>query len=802
MFTKTLFESDPLTVVHETPWRPLGKGAYHQTYLSQKKLLMGGYSGQWVLKSPFKTGSEYNEVDRALRKWKLLNPDYPVFKTHNGWLLPFLGRDHASDEQIAQLLLELYQRTGSIVADACGKANVLFYHNKVICIDMDLALRKNSIISEDFLKEVYPERHFKQYLVDYANSKPLSVSRTRTLLYLETALPLYEKRAAITPRVLSLIRLFRITNTPLTQALMDLLLSIADADPKHEIHDRWMTIDAIHALASIDKPTPLTKTFLLKWIDEQLRDPAHIRDLIQKGNLDDVRVSFKQSKSHLHDLDQNNLSLFDWAVACGHETIATYLLHEGVQVTPTKQGSFHAIHAVAEHGHLNLLKRLHTIDPSMIHVVDHYNQTTLLIAASQGHTSCVDFLSYLGVPVNEPTRLPPEHVDHDQHHLYTPLDWAIDGGHVQTVALLLKRGAVAYHTPTHIKKQSIHALCATGDLKKIKLLIERNPHVLNTKDNLGKTPLEQSVEGGFENVSLFLLNQGATIPQLIEGKTHIFHLAIQEDHILLVERLLKEEPKLIHLADKDYLSPIALAAYYNRSQMLRLLLSQGADINRPTQLPAHHKHYERFRHYLPLDYAIISPYSELVSLLLKAGAKTHTVHSKMNQKTINDLIREGNLTAIQSLIQINKSLLNTCDPEGYTPLEIAVKQGEEEIALYFIKERALMPEQGERKSRLIQLALVNELSGIIEFLNPTPAVLTRTLNKKRSQTLLFEKSHLKHPLEASQQQEMVEDGLSEDHIPDRRSMITLGERDSFFFRSSAIKKKCAFIGEIELKILS
>jgi ankyrin repeat protein len=328
------------SIFKSTQWTPIGEGNFNSACISEKELTINGYTGKWVFKQP-SCSSKYNNIDRAIRKWNLHNPDYSVFKFKDGWLVPYFGKTPASDEQIAQKLVEIYQNTGEIIVDACGKNNFLFFQNKVICIDMDLSLRRGSFASEDYFKDSIPYDVHRDYLAYFSSKhqKPKTVSVTQTLLYLEQQLPNYDKHQHITPRLIQWLHEFRLTEASLTQDILDTLLNVAQIDSAQEIKDVYFSVDFINTLHQLKQEHGITKKQLITLAHEQLWNPAWWASAPNKDDtLEAVTAAIQANASCINKKGPRGYTLLHLAAMYPHFNLVRYLMDQGADLnllTPT-----------------------------------------------------------------------------------------------------------------------------------------------------------------------------------------------------------------------------------------------------------------------------------------------------------------------------------------------------------------------------------------------------------------------------------------------------------------------------------
>lgn len=234
-YTVLITKQELISTFESTSWIPLkeGYGSYNTVFCSECELSIEGYTGFWVYKQPFAQSEQalaaMSTNTRAVKKCKLLNPGLPAYTFGSGWIMPYLGDTPASDQQIAEKLMDIYRRTQNIIVDACGKKNFLVHRGEVICVDMDQALRRGSFASDAFSKGgLLDDEQYNNYWNKYALQfgKPQTVAMIKTLLYLEHHLSAHEiRKEYITSGVLQKLNDLRIERYPeITPAIMDRLV--------------------------------------------------------------------------------------------------------------------------------------------------------------------------------------------------------------------------------------------------------------------------------------------------------------------------------------------------------------------------------------------------------------------------------------------------------------------------------------------------------------------------------------------------------------------------------------------------
>jgi hypothetical protein len=204
----------------------IGNGSYNKVFLTKFEITIDGFSARWIAKMPLSDeeharilqtnnssssssssslifeklnekidNQSVNSPERAERKWAMINQDIPVHVFWDeagdalGWMTPYLGCEIPNDDLINSAVIDIYQRTGNIIVDACITSNFIKYQGKAICIDMDLAIHRESLSSSTYFNSTIASSIFDNFFACsqvYGNFK--TQSTIKTLLYLEDKL--------------------------------------------------------------------------------------------------------------------------------------------------------------------------------------------------------------------------------------------------------------------------------------------------------------------------------------------------------------------------------------------------------------------------------------------------------------------------------------------------------------------------------------------------------------------------------------------------------------------------------------
>jgi ankyrin repeat protein len=158
-----------------------------------------------------------------------------------------------------------------------------------------------------------------------------------------------------------------------------------------------------------------------------------------------------------------------------------------------------------------------------------------------------------------------------------------------------------------VQAGEIHKAVTNGDLNKVVALLRDHPDLLESKDNLGRTPLFVAVAHNRLEIAELLLANGADV-NARDGDQHtplIQSLWVYRHDKMM--RLLLAKGAEVNLSDKWNMSALNYAAKQGQIEDVKILIANDADINLVTGTT-------------PLMYAIFGDHRELVELLLASGA--------------------------------------------------------------------------------------------------------------------------------------------------------------------------------------
>jgi len=124
---------------------------------------------------------------------------------------------------------------------------------------------------------------------------------------------------------------------------------------------------------------------------------------------------------------------------------------------------------------------------------------------------------------------------------------------------------------------SLHDVVGHADLEKATVMLDRNPVLVNARNDLGKTPLHYAVVYGEPQFIGLLAERGADINAADGTGLTPLHVAAMMDRTDEAERLIALKCN-IEARDRFGDTPLQLAAVHGCLRTIRLLAQAGADI--------------------------------------------------------------------------------------------------------------------------------------------------------------------------------------------------------------------------------
>lgn len=163
---------------------------------------------------------------------------------------------------------------------------------------------------------------------------------------------------------------------------------------------------------------------------------------------------------------------------------------------------------------------------------------------------------------------------------------------------------------------------------------------------------------------------GTIFPWAVADPTEILRAAYNGD-LETTRQLLKHNPNLVFVKDKEGFTPLHSAASHGYVEIAKLLLANGADVNARIN-----------KGDAPMHYAAWHGRKEIVQLLLLNKADIN-IRDGIGRTPLYDAAANGQIDVIAVLLASNADV-NITTPGGYTALSVAASDGHEDVVRLLI----------------------------------------------------------------------------------------------------------------------
>jgi ankyrin repeat protein len=352
----------------------------------------------------------------------------------------------------------------------------------------------------------------------------------------------------------------------------------------------------------------LTNWFKYFWIKTNMEYPfPEGFDTITVAAFFNLSILLHESleRDKFYDQSKKDRALF-WAARMGSPNAVEVLLqyngnpnHRGIDLhTP--------LTVSAQHGHLDVVKILLAESRTEVASKGKSGRSALSFAAGNGHSEIVEVL------LNH-RNCQPE--DQDNNH-WTALFWAVGGDHTDIVLHLLNYPSVDVNYVDRTGRSVVSWAAGDGLLRALRILLKQ-PHVdVNLKDATGRSPLSWAAGNGHtEVVSVLMRNRRVDKSSKDFDQRNAISWACQGGHTMTVRTLLKYDCGGEDDEDVSGWTPLAWALFRDSLSTVEALISGG-------RVQIDHQDRDGCT---PLEWASSYGYPDVVRLLLSLGANPRTL---------------------------------------------------------------------------------------------------------------------------------------------------------------------------------
>ena len=239
---------------------------------------------------------------------------------------------------------------------------------------------------------------------------------------------------------------------------------------------------------------------------------------------------------------------------------------------------------------------------------------------------------------------------------------AAQHGHTETLQALLAGGARHSHAMPASDYKGERFLARTGTGKDDEAAFFAGPPI-NTEPGNGAMPIHAAVENGHLNATLTLLDAGVDIDTPSMGVTPLI-LAAMYNRTTIVATLIARGAALEARSTPDGCTALYFASGHHFHEVARLLLAAGASPHTPHTRSGG----------LPLLYAVLTGDARIVSLLLAHGADPARAAGD-GALPLHVAAAQGNVATATALLRARPGpqLLELTNPTGLTALHVAAQ---------------------------------------------------------------------------------------------------------------------------------
>jgi len=371
-----------------------------------------------------------------------------------------------------------------------------------------------------------------------------------------------------------------------------------------------------------------------------------------------------------------------------HYEIMKELLNSKADVNVSDNSGKTALHIAVEYGHLDAVKWCLKYRADL-KIVNKDKQTALHIAASRGHSIVMQELLDSMADVKSSYLL--HAMDNTKK---TPLYYAAQNGHLNTVITCLKTGAYMYVNKRYEKNAALLIAASRGHSDVMEALLDGNAD-LNTEDNTEKTPFDISIENGHLNAVKTCLNFGTDVNKLYKYKRTALHIAASHGYSDVMKELLENKVD-VNVRDIRDTTPLHCACDNGHLNAVKTCLKYGADVNLVTNYNRTALHISAFRGHSDMMKELLDSKSDVnvrdcygrtplqiaaevddlnaVKTCLNYGADVNILNKLNHQSALHESATRGNSDVMKALLD-SKADVNARDLFGKTPLHFAARHG-------------------------------------------------------------------------------------------------------------------------------
>ncbi|XP_067678573.1 ankyrin-1-like [Haliotis asinina] len=472
-----------------------------------------------------------------------------------------------------------------------------------------------------------------------------------------------------------------------------------------------------------------------KWPDGSLKYYKHrsiLQSACQKGNIDMVKFILSQNTVSINTGWKATITPIMIAAEMGHKEVVKLLVSSGADVSLADNKGDNILHYTCQGGHTEIVKYILSQNMSDINSRGFQKMSPLMRAALMGHREVMKLLVSKGADVLQ--------LDQGGDNI---LHYACQGGHIETVEYILSqnmsdinsrgfqkmsplmRAALMGHREVMkllVSKGAdvlqldqggdniLHYACQGGHIETVEYILSQNMSDINSRGFQKMSPLMRAALMGHREVMKLLVSKGADVLQLDQGGDNILHYACRRGHIETVEYILSQNMLDINSRGFQKMNPLMNAALMGHREVIKLLVSKGADVlqldlggDNILHYACRGGHIETVEYILsqnmldinsrgfqkmnPLMRAALMGHREVIKLLVSKGADVLQLDLG-GDNILHYACQGGHIETVEYILSQNMSDINSRGYRKMTPVMSAGQEGHKEVVELLVENNA------------------------------------------------------------------------------------------------------------------
>ena len=447
----------------------------------------------------------------------------------------------------------------------------------------------------------------------------------------------------------------------------------------------------------------------------------------KNGHLNLCRKLVDKYKLHLDLRDYNGWTALHHCAVNGSYDLVKTFAGMGADINLQDNSGMNCLHIAAKHGHLNLCKTLIDTYKFDVNIADNDGRTALHISVRNGSYALVRYFASMGADTKLDNDLgldclyvAAQNGDFnlcktliDNHKVdclltdnkgWTALHHSAINGSFKLIKYFADMGA-DIKCKNSLEWNCLHIAAQNGHLKLCQILIDRHNFDIHLADKDGWTALHHSARNGSYELVKYFSNIGTFIESKVYGGLNCLHIAAQNGHLKLCEKLVDKHNFDVALRDFDGWTVLHHSARNGSYELFTFFVGKRVDIECKNNLGENSLHIAARYGHFHLCKRLINEHEFDVRLTDNDGWRPlhHSARSSSymllnyfvnmgididckNDAGLNCLhiaTKNGNLNLCKKLIDKYNFDVDLPDFNGWTVLHHSARNGSYDLVKYF-----------------------------------------------------------------------------------------------------------------------